>query len=175
MGILTTFFYPIDIGHKSGLSFCFMNKAAMNINEQVSCGMVKLSFGYMSRSCICVSWCSSTPNFLRNCYVDFWSEYTLLPFHHQYTLNVLLRSAQNGRLRPRDCYIQLIIPQSGRWWCTPLIPILESRGRPISQFEASLVYRVCSKTATTTQTKPVLKNEKEKKICHEKHINSRNL
>jgi hypothetical protein len=40
---------------------------------------------------------------------------------------------------------------------------LESRGRQISEFEASLVYRVSSKTARATQRHPVSKNQKRKK------------
>jgi hypothetical protein len=44
-------------------------------------------------------------------------------------------------------------------------PITHSggRGRQISEFEASLVYRVSSRTARTTQRNPVLKNQKKKK------------
>jgi hypothetical protein len=37
-----------------------------------------------------------------------------------------------------------------------------SRGRWISEFEASLVYRVSSRTARATQRNPVLKNQKKK-------------
>jgi hypothetical protein len=40
---------------------------------------------------------------------------------------------------------------------------LEGRGRQISEFEASLVYRVSSRTARAIQRNPVLKNQKEKK------------
>jgi hypothetical protein len=40
---------------------------------------------------------------------------------------------------------------------------LGGRGRWISEFKASLVYRVSSRTARVTQRNPVLKNEKEKK------------
>jgi hypothetical protein len=43
---------------------------------------------------------------------------------------------------------------------------LEGRGRQISEFEASLVYRVSSRTARATQRNPVLKNktkERERK------------
>jgi hypothetical protein len=40
---------------------------------------------------------------------------------------------------------------------------LGSRGRRISEFEASLVYRVSSRTARTTQRNPVSKNQKKKK------------
>jgi hypothetical protein len=40
---------------------------------------------------------------------------------------------------------------------------LEGRGRQISEFEASLVYRVSSRTAGTTQRNPVLKNQKTRK------------
>jgi hypothetical protein len=38
---------------------------------------------------------------------------------------------------------------------TPLIPALGSRGRRISEFEVSLVYRVSSRTARATQRNPV--------------------
>ena len=37
------------------------------------------------------------------------------------------------------------------------------RGRRISEFEASLVYRVSSRTTRDTQRNPVLKNKKTKK------------
>jgi hypothetical protein len=40
---------------------------------------------------------------------------------------------------------------------------LGGRGRQISEFEASLVYRVSSRTARTTQRNPVSKNKKQKK------------
>jgi hypothetical protein len=40
---------------------------------------------------------------------------------------------------------------------------LGGRGRQISEFKASLVYRVNSRTARAIQRDPVLKNQKEKK------------
>jgi hypothetical protein len=40
---------------------------------------------------------------------------------------------------------------------------LGGRGRQISEFEASLVYRVSSRTARATERNPVSKNQKEKK------------
>jgi hypothetical protein len=40
---------------------------------------------------------------------------------------------------------------------------LGSRDRQISEFEASLVYKVSSRTARATQRNPVSKNEKQKK------------
>jgi hypothetical protein len=39
---------------------------------------------------------------------------------------------------------------------------LGGRGRRISEFEASLVYRVSSRTARAIQRNPVSKNQKEK-------------
>jgi hypothetical protein len=39
---------------------------------------------------------------------------------------------------------------------------LGGRGKWISEFEASLVYRVSSRTARATQRNPVSKNKKEK-------------
>jgi hypothetical protein len=39
---------------------------------------------------------------------------------------------------------------------------LRGRDRWISEFEASLVYRVSSRTARATQRNPVLKNQKKK-------------
>jgi hypothetical protein len=38
------------------------------------------------------------------------------------------------------------------------------RGRQISEFEASLVYRVSSRTARATQRNPVSKKQKQNKI-----------
>ena len=40
---------------------------------------------------------------------------------------------------------------------------LGGRGRRISEFEASLVYRVSSRTARTILRNPVLENQKEKR------------
>jgi hypothetical protein len=40
---------------------------------------------------------------------------------------------------------------------------LGGRGRQISEFEASLVYRVSSRTARTTQRNPVSKKTKQNK------------
>jgi hypothetical protein len=40
---------------------------------------------------------------------------------------------------------------------------LRGRGRQISEFEASLVYRVSSRTARATQGNPVSKNQEKKK------------
>jgi hypothetical protein len=40
---------------------------------------------------------------------------------------------------------------------------LGGRGRPISEFEASLVYKVSSRISRATQRNPVLKNQKKKK------------
>jgi hypothetical protein len=48
-----------------------------------------------------------------------------------------------------------------QWWRTPLIPALGGRGRRISEFEASLVYRVSSSQGYTE--KPCLKIPKKKK------------
>jgi hypothetical protein len=45
---------------------------------------------------------------------------------------------------------------------------LGGRGRQISEFEASLVYRVSSRTAKATQRNPVSKNQKKKKKKKEK-------
>jgi hypothetical protein len=45
----------------------------------------------------------------------------------------------------------------------PLIPHLGGRDRRISEFEASLVYKVSFRTAKTIQRNPVSKNQKKKK------------
>jgi hypothetical protein len=50
---------------------------------------------------------------------------------------------------------------------------LGSRGRQISEFEASLVYRVSSRTARTEQKNPVLKN-KTKQKTKTKHKTNKN-
>jgi hypothetical protein len=41
------------------------------------------------------------------------------------------------------------------WWRMPLIPALGGRGRQISEFKASLVYRVSSRIARASQRYPV--------------------
>jgi hypothetical protein len=46
---------------------------------------------------------------------------------------------------------------------------LGGRGRRISEFEASLVYRVSSRTARATQRNPVSKNQKNKKKLKQSH------
>jgi hypothetical protein len=51
---------------------------------------------------------------------------------------------------------------AGQWWRTPLFPAL-GRGRRTSEFKASLVYRVSSRTARATQRNPVLKKQTNKK------------
>ena len=51
---------------------------------------------------------------------------------------------------------------AGAWWRTPLVPHLGGRGRQISKFEDSLVYRVSSRAARATQRDPVSKNKNKK-------------
>jgi hypothetical protein len=52
------------------------------------------------------------------------------------------------------------IKNAEQCWCTPLIPALRrqrqtGRGRQISEFKASLVYRVSSRTARAIKRNPV--------------------
>jgi hypothetical protein len=49
--------------------------------------------------------------------------------------------------------------KAGRWWPTPLITALGRQRQAISEFEASLVYKVSSRTARATQRNPVSKNK----------------
>jgi hypothetical protein len=58
-----------------------------------------------------------------------------------------------GRLYQTDIYIYRIL--AGRWWCMLLIQHSGGRGRQISEFEASLVYKVSSRTARDIQRNPV--------------------
>jgi hypothetical protein len=51
-------------------------------------------------------------------------------------------------------------PSAGQWWHMPLIPAL-GRQR-ISEFKASLVYRVSSRTARATQRNRVSKKQNKK-------------
>jgi hypothetical protein len=46
------------------------------------------------------------------------------------------------------------------WWCMPLISALWRQGRQISEFEASLVYKMSSRISRAIQRNPVLKNQK---------------
>jgi hypothetical protein len=49
---------------------------------------------------------------------------------------------------------------------------LGGRGRQISEFEASLVYRVSSRTARATQRNPVSKKKKKKPKAQETHVDT---
>jgi hypothetical protein len=51
---------------------------------------------------------------------------------------------------------------SREWWHTSLIHHSGSRGRWISEFEASLVYKVSSRTARAIQRNSVSKKQKQK-------------
>ena len=48
-----------------------------------------------------------------------------------------------------------------QWWHMPPLGHLGCRGRCISEMEASLVYRVSSRTARAIQRNPVSKNKKQ--------------
>jgi hypothetical protein len=49
---------------------------------------------------------------------------------------------------------------------------LEGRGRQISEFEASLVYKVSFRTARAIQRNPVSKNQKKRKEKKKKNVSS---
>jgi hypothetical protein len=65
----------------------------------------------------------------------------------------------------RHSLVKILPVTAGRWGHRPLIPELNSggRGRWISEFQASLVYRVSSRIARATQRNPVSKRKKKKK------------
>jgi hypothetical protein len=50
----------------------------------------------------------------------------------------------------------------------PLIPALGRQGRQVSEFKASLVYRVGSRTARGIQRNPVLKKKKKRQTNNKK-------
>jgi hypothetical protein len=58
----------------------------------------------------------------------------------------------------------------------PLIPALgrQRQRQAISEFEASLVYKVSSRTARATQRNPVLKNNNKNKQTNKKPTNQTN-
>jgi Sec-independent protein translocase protein TatA len=68
--------------------------------------------------------------------------------------------------RPLFCCNQHALSKTkhlaGQWYCTPLIPALgRQRQAWISEFKASLIYRVSSRTARATQRNPVSKNQNQ--------------
>jgi hypothetical protein len=52
---------------------------------------------------------------------------------------------------------------TGWWWHKPLIPGLGRQSRKISEFEASLVYKVSSRRARAIQRNPVLEKPTKQK------------
>jgi hypothetical protein len=68
-------------------------------------------------------------------------------------------NSESGRYLAKNAHF------AGQWWHTPLIPpsTTGGRGRRISEFEASLVYKVSSRTARAIKRNPVLKSQKKKK------------
>jgi hypothetical protein len=92
------FFHSSVEGHLGCSQFlAIMNKAAMNIVEQVSLRDGGISFVYMSRSRIAGSWCRTVPNFLRNRQIDFqsgshshlqWRSVPFAPHPHQHLLSI---------------------------------------------------------------------------------------
>ena len=55
-----------------------------------------------------------------------------------------------------------IVNLAGRCWRTPSVPALGCRGREISEFKASLVYRMSSRTVRATQRKTLSQNKNKK-------------
>jgi hypothetical protein len=60
------------------------------------------------------------------------------------------------------------VRRSQAWWHTPLIPALRGIGRQISEFKASLVYKVSSRAARAIQRNPVLKKQTNKQTNKQK-------
>jgi hypothetical protein len=56
-------------------------------------------------------------------------------------------------------YVLRLTTWSQEWWRISLIPALGRQRRQISEFEASLVYKVSSRTAWAIQRDPVLKKQ----------------
>ena len=52
------------------------------------------------------------------------------------------------------------------WWCMPLIPALRRQRQAISEFDASVVYKIISRTArgmsSSRTKKPCIKKQKQK-------------
>jgi hypothetical protein len=63
--------------------------------------------------------------------------------------------------------------EARQWWCTPLIPALGGRGSRISDFKASLVYRVSARTVRATQRNPVSKKQKQQQKRHRRRERQR--
>jgi hypothetical protein len=69
------------------------------------------------------------------------------------------------RVKQKACHLKYKLniffkKSAGQWWYKPLTQHLGGRGRRISKFKASLVYRV---TSRATQRNPVSKKKKKKK------------
>jgi hypothetical protein len=87
--------------------------AAMNIVEHVSLLHVGASSGYMSRSVIAGSSCSTMSNILRNQQTDFQSDYISLQSHQQWRSVPLFPHPHQDLLSPE--YFILAILIGVRW------------------------------------------------------------
>jgi hypothetical protein len=67
------------------------------------------------------------------------------------------------RVKPIQTTTNTILNSSGMWWRMPLMPAPGRQRQGDSEFEASLVYRVSSRTAWAIQRNPVSKNKQTKK------------
>jgi hypothetical protein len=106
-------------GHLGCFQFlAIINKTAINIIECVSLLYVGASFGYIPRSGVAGSSGRTISNFLRNCQIDFQSDFTSLQLHQQWRSVPLSPHPQDYLLSPEFFHL------SHSEWCEG-----ESQGR----------------------------------------------
>jgi hypothetical protein len=85
-----------------------INKAAMNIVENVFLLPVGISSGYMPRRGIAGSSCSTMSNFMKNHQTDFQSDFTSLQSHQQWRSVVLPPHPHQHLLSPEFLNLSIL-------------------------------------------------------------------
>jgi hypothetical protein len=71
--------------------------------------------------------------------------------HHPIVSNSIWRKRVHSQFLLIKCLsVRQKDKKTGQWWPKPLIPVLGRQRQEISDFEASLVYKVSSRTARAT-------------------------
>jgi hypothetical protein len=92
--------------------------------------------------------------------------------YYIYAITVKIKRLYILKRAERDIWECLEREKGQVWWRTPLIPALGRQRQADSEFEASLVYKVSSRTARAIKRNPVSKKKKKREREREKSVGS---